>query len=43
MDAFVSWVCAVTLFAVVSLLFGPDSRDRRRASDIHGTWVGLTA
>ena len=40
-DIFFSWISAMALFAVLSLLVGPDSRDTRRACDIHGSWVGL--
>ena len=43
MDIILSWVSAMVLFAVLSLLAGQDSRDTRRSRDIHGSWVGLTA
>ena len=37
------WVFVVVMFAVLSLLFAPDSRDTRRAIDRDGSWAGLTA
>ncbi|HKY50244.1 MAG TPA: hypothetical protein VJP45_03215 [Candidatus Limnocylindria bacterium] len=43
MDIILSWAIAAVVFAVVSVLFGQDSRDPRRACEVHGSWVGLTA
>lgn len=42
-DVIVFWVIVVVMFAALSLLSAPDSRDTRRAIDRHGSWVGLTA
>jgi len=43
MDVILFWVVALMLFAALSLLFAPDSRDTRRAIDRHGSWAALTA
>lgn len=42
-DVILFWVFVVVMFAALSLLFAPDSRDTRRAIDRHGSWAGLTA
>ena len=42
-DVIVFGTLVVVIFAALSLLFAPDSRDTRRAIDRHGSWVGLTA
>lgn len=42
-DAILFWVFVAVMFAALSLLFAPDSRDTRRAIDRHGSWAGLTA
>lgn len=43
MDDIVFWVFAAVVFAGLSLLFAPDSRDVRRAIDRHGSWAPLKA
>jgi hypothetical protein len=43
MDNIVFWVLAMVLFAAVSLLFAPDSRDMRRPAERVGSWAGLRA
>ncbi len=43
MDIIIFWVFVAAMFAALSLLVGPDSRDTRRARDVHGSWAGLTA
>ena len=43
MDVILFWVLSAVMFAALSLLFAPDSRDTRRAIDRHGSWAGLTA
>jgi hypothetical protein len=43
MDIIIFWVLAAVLFAALSLLFAPDSRDDRRAIDHYGSWAGLKA
>lgn len=43
MDVILFWVTALMVFAGLSLLFAPDSRDTRRAIDRQGSWAGLTA
>jgi hypothetical protein len=42
-DVILFSVFVVVIFAALSLLFAPDSRDTRRAMDRHGSWAGLTA
>jgi hypothetical protein len=42
-DVILFWIFVVVIFAALSLLFAPDSRDTRRAIDRHGSWAGLTA
>jgi len=42
-DVILFWVFAAVIFAALSLLFAPDSRDTRRAIDRHGSWAALTA
>jgi hypothetical protein len=42
-DVILFWVMALMVFAALSLLFAPDSRDTRRAIDRHGSWAALTA
>jgi hypothetical protein len=42
-DVILFWVFVVVIFAALSLLFAPDSRDTRRAIDRHGSWAVLTA
>jgi hypothetical protein len=41
MDTIVFTVMAIVLFAALSLLFAPDSRDARRAMDRYGSWAAL--
>ncbi len=43
MDIIVFWVLALVVFAALSVLFGPDSRDTRRPMDHYGSWAGLKA
>jgi hypothetical protein len=43
MDVIVFWVLAIVLFAAVSLLFAPDSRDMRRPAERVGSWASLRA
>jgi hypothetical protein len=43
MDIIVFSVFALVVFAVLSVLFGPDSRDTRRPMDRYGSWAGLKA
>jgi hypothetical protein len=43
MDIIVFWVLALVVFAALSLLFAPDSRDDRRAIDHYGSWAALKA
>jgi hypothetical protein len=43
MDVIMFRVFAAILFAVLSLLFAPDSRDMRSPIDHYGSWAGLKA
>ncbi|HEY6202814.1 MAG TPA: hypothetical protein VI056_07200 [Candidatus Limnocylindria bacterium] len=43
MDVILFWVIALVLFAALSLLFAPDSVEKRRAIDHYGSWAGLKA
>ncbi len=43
MDVILFWIFVAAIFAALSLLFAPDSRDTRRAIDRYGSWAGLTA
>jgi hypothetical protein len=43
MDVTMFRVFAAILFAVLSLLFAPDSRDMRSPIDHYGSWAGLKA
>jgi hypothetical protein len=41
MDTIIFAVMAIALFAGLSLLFAPDSRDTRREQDRCGSWAAL--
>ncbi|MEX2047242.1 MAG: hypothetical protein WEE03_08750 [Chloroflexota bacterium] len=41
MGTLVFWICAIVVFAVLSLLFAPDGRDLRRPADRPGSWAAL--
>jgi len=41
MDTLIFAIMAIVLFAGLSLLFAPDSRDTRRATDRYGSWAAL--
>ncbi|HEV8671755.1 MAG TPA: hypothetical protein VGS01_13585 [Candidatus Limnocylindria bacterium] len=43
MDIIVFWTFVLVVFAVLSLLFAPDSRDFRRPQDRYGSWASLLA
>lgn len=42
-DIILFWLLAIVLFAALSLLFAPDSRDVRRPADRVGSWAALGA
>ncbi len=42
-DVLEFWVLVIVLFALLSLVFAPDSRDTQRAVDRAGSWAALTA
>lgn len=41
MDILVFWTFALVVFAALSLLVAPDSRDFRRPADRVGSWASL--
>lgn len=42
-DVIEFWILAIVLFALLSLLFAPDSRDTQRALDRASSWAALAA
>jgi hypothetical protein len=42
-DIIVFWILVLVLFAGLSVLFSPDSRDVRRATEHYGSWAPLAA
>ena len=43
MDVILFWIFVAVVFAALSVLFAPDSRDTRRAIDRHGSWAAISA